>query len=177
MTGFFPAVIQEHSGRKRRSPARFVIPAGPNRYFFNETPNSTENLPHSMFSYDIDANVVQPYTVAITMLQIAAYMGFREIVLIGCDTNYAVPRTVKRLKEKQGPGVALVSRRDDDPNHFDPRYFGRNRKWHDPQPEKMIAHYAYAKQALDVIGVVVYNATVGGKLEVFPRREFGELVK
>jgi glycosyltransferase involved in cell wall biosynthesis len=174
--GFFPAVIQEHTGQKRRSPARFVVSAGANRYFFNETSNSTENLPHSMFSYDIDANVVQPFTVAITMLQIAAYMGFREIVLIGCDTNYVIPRTVSRLKEKEGPGVALVSRRDDDPNHFDPRYFGRNRKWHDPQPEKMIAHYAYAKQALDAIGVVVYNATVGGRLEVFPRREFREFV-
>lgn len=177
MIGFFPATIQEHTGRKRRSPARFVIPAGPNRYFFNETPNSTENPPHSMFSRDIDANVVQPFTVAITMLQIAAYMGFREIVLIGCDTNYVIPRTVLRLKEKEGPGVALLSRRDDDPNHFDPRYFGKDRKWHDPQPEKMIAHYAYAKQALDEIGVVVYNATVGGRLEVFPRREFGEFVR
>jgi hypothetical protein len=176
MTGFFPSVIQEHTGAKVRRPARLVLPAGRNRFFFNEEPNSTDNLPQSMFSYDIDNVVVQPFTVAITMLQIAAYMGFSEIVLIGCDTNYVVADSVERVKDRSGSDVALVSRKDDDANHFDPRYFGRDRKWHAPRPEKMIAHYQYAKQALDAVGIVVYNATVGGKLEVFPRRDFESFI-
>jgi hypothetical protein len=145
-----------------------VLPPAPNRHYFNEQPNSTDNLPHSMFSYDADAVVIQPYTVAITMLQLAAYMGFSELILIGCDTSYAVSDTVRR----GGDGVELTSAKDDDPNHFDPRYFGRNRKWHDPQPDMMIRHYQFAKEALDAIGVKVYNATVGGKLEVFSRRRF-----
>jgi len=175
MTGFFPSVIQEHTGSKRRRPARLILPTGANRFFFNEVANSSDNLPHSMFSYDIDVHVVQPYTVAITLMQIAAYMGFSEIYLIGCDTDYVVTDTVREERDSQAPGVALTSRKDDDPNHFDPSYFGRNRKWHAPRPEKMILHYEHARDALDRIGVAVYNATLGGKLEVFPRRDFNTL--
>ncbi len=175
MTAFFPAIVQKHTGEKARSPARLIMPTGANRYFFNEVSNSIDNLPHSMFSYDIDDKVVQPFTVAITMLQIAAYMGFSEIYLIGCDTDYVVTETVREEKDRTAPGVALTSRKDDDLNHFDHRYFGRNRKWHAPRPELMIRHYAYAKEALDAIGVATYNTTVGGKLEVFPRRDFDSL--
>lgn len=173
--GFFPAALQEHTDEKPRRATRMILPPGHNRNFFTERPNSTENLPHSMFSHDIDDYVVQPYTVAISMLQIAAYMGFKEIYLIGCDTDYAVIDTVKREGTKGEDRVGLISSKDDDPNHFDRRYFGRNRKWHDPRPEMMIRHYGYAKEALDAIGVNVCNATVGGKLEVFPRRRFEEV--
>lgn len=175
MTAFFPAIIQEHTGAKARRPTRLVMPTGANRYFFNETPNSTDDLPGSMFSADIDDKVVQPFTVAITMLQIAAYMGFSEIYLIGCDTDYVVTSTVREEKDKIAPGVALTSRKDDDPNHFDRRYFGKGRKWHAPRPEMMIRHYGYAREALEALGVATYNATVGGRLEVFPRRDYDGL--
>lgn len=174
LQGFFPTVLLEHSGKKRRRATRMVLPPAHNRHYFTEQPNSTDDLPHSMFSYDVDEVVIQPYTVAITMMQLAAYMGFTQLILIGCDTNYVVPETVKRGDHKHGGGIELTSAKDDDPNHFDPRYFGRNKKWHDPQPEMMIRHHQYAKDALDAIGVEVYNATVGGRLEVFPRRRFEE---
>lgn len=175
MTAFFPAVIQEHTGAKARRPSRLIVPTGANRYFFNEVSNSIDNLPRSMFSDNIDDNVVQPFTVAITMLQIAAYMGYSQIYLIGCDTDYEVTKTVREEKDKTAPGVALTSKKDDDPNHFDRRYFGKGRKWHAPRPEMMIMHYGHAKEALDAIGVATYNATVGGRLEVFPRRDFDTL--
>ena len=177
MQGFFPAFLQEHSGAKFRRATRVILPPGPNRNFFNERPNSTDDLPRSMFSHDANEVVIQPYTVAITMLQLAAYMGFSELVLIGCDTTYVVPATVRRGESDDPGGVALTSEQDDDPNHFDPRYFGKDRKWHDPQPEMMIRHYQYAKEALDAIGVKVWNATVGGQLEVFPRRPFESLTR
>ena len=173
MHGFFPAILQEHTGEKSKRATRLILPPGHNRWYFNERPNSEDNLPHSMFSYDVNDNVVQPYTVAITMLQIAAYMGFAEIVLIGCDTDYTVLDSVQR----DASGVALTSTEDDDPNHFDPAYFGGGRKWHDPQPDKMIMHYEHAKTALDAIGVRVLNATAGGRLEVFPRWRFEELLE
>lgn len=166
MHGFFPALLQEHSGEGRKRATRMILPSAHNRWYFSERPNSESNPPHSMFSYDINEAVVQPFTVAITMLQIAAYMGFSEIILIGCDTEYVVPDTAKRDES----GIALTSTANDDANHFDAAYFGRGRKWHDPQTDKMLLHYKYAKEALDAIGVNVFNATVGGKLEIFPRR-------
>lgn len=177
MTAFFPNEVIEHSGDTRRFPTRTVLPPAKGRYYFKERPNSLSNPPYSMFSSDINDHVVQPYTVAITMLQIAAYMGFSEIYLIGCDTNYTVPQdTLKEGIKSDGEiGLALTSIADNDPNHFDPRYFGAGRKWHDPQPEMMIEHHRHARDACEMLGVKVYNATVGGKLEVYPRRDFDSL--
>lgn len=179
ITAFFPAMLQEHSGLRRRFFTREIIAPGANRYYFNERQNSLANLPGSMFSTDIDDVVIQPYTVAITMLQIAAYMGFSEIYLIGCDTTYVIPDSVKKegLTAKGKIGLALTSTKDDDPNHFDPRYFGKDRQWHDPQTDMMIEHYKHARRSLDALGLNVFNATVGGALEVFPRADFDSLLQ
>ncbi|MCC5995278.1 MAG: glycosyltransferase [Oceanicaulis sp.] len=172
MTGFFPTVIQEHVGDKRRLPSRTVLPTARNRFYFNEVFGTLDNLPDSMFSADIEAGVVQPHTVTITMLQIAAYMGFSEIYLIGCDTRYTVPASAAA---EDPDGIALTSTRDDDPNHFDPAYFGKGRKWHTPNTTLMVEHYKFARQALEARGIKVFNATVGGDLEVFDRVDYETL--
>ena len=39
----------------------------------------------------------------------------------------------------------------------------------------MIFHYEQAKQMCDGLGISIYNATVGGRLEVFPRVAFTRL--
>lgn len=177
ITAFFPSQITLHDGSGRAFDTRTIIPPAANRYYFDEVANSMAHPPHSMFSLDASDHLVQPYTVAITMLQLAAYLGFNPIYLIGCDTSYSIPASVKQEGKKVGEGgLLLTSTADDDPNHFDPRYFGRNREWHNPQVEKMIEHHRWAKIALDRRGVEVFNATVGGKLEVYPRVDFDELV-
>ncbi|HCN91965.1 FkbM family methyltransferase [Hyphomonas sp. UBA5107] len=174
---FFPNEVVEHSGDERRFPTRTIIPPAKGRHYFKERPNSLQHPPYSMFSADINDHIVQPYTVAITMLQIAAYMGFSEIYLIGCDTSYTVPEdAIKEGVKADGEiGLALTSTADTDPNHFDPSYFGAGRKWHDPQPHMMIEHHRHARDACEKLGVKVYNATVGGKLEVYVRRDFDSL--
>ena len=176
ITAFFPTVIHLHDGSGAEFSGRDVIPPGPNRYYFNEVGNRESHNVETMFSLDADDYVVQPYTVAITMLQLAAFMGFSEIYLIGCDTSYKVQETVKQEgKEIEGVGLLLTSTRDDDSNHFDPRYFGKGREWHNPQVNKMIAHYRWARLALRRTGIQVFNATVGGQLEVFQRVDFNNL--
>lgn len=176
MTAFFPSQITLHDGSGKSFDTSTIIPPGANRYYFSEVENGMSNPPHSMFSLDASDHVIQPYTVAITMLQLAAYLGFNPIYLIGCDTSYTIPSSVKQAGRKIGnAGLLLTSTSDDDPNHFDPRYFGKDREWHNPQVEKMIDHHQWAKIALDRRGVKVFNATVGGKLEVYPRVDFDEL--
>jgi hypothetical protein len=172
MTAFFPTEVEEHTGEKRRYPTRVILPTGRNRFYFREAYGTLENLPESMFSADIGQHVIQPRTVAITMLQIAAYMGFSEIYLIGCDTRYTVPATVD---EEDSEGLALVSTRDDDANHFDPAYFGKGRKWHAPKTELMVEHYRIARDALEARGVKVFDATVDGALDVFDKVDFNAL--
>ena len=173
---FFPEKLELHDGSKREFDTRTIIPPAPNRYYFNEVRNSLVSPPETMFSLDITERVVQPYTVAITMLQIAAYMGYSPIYLIGCDTSYKVPDSVRQEGPKlDGVGLLLTSTADDDPNHFDPTYFGSGREWHNPQVDQMIMHYGWAKKSLETTPVKVINATVGGNLEVFERAAFTEL--
>ena len=177
ITAFFPVSIHLHDGSGTVYQSREIIPPGANRYYFNEVGNRESNHPETMFSLDADDYVVQPYTVAITMLQLAAFMGFSEIYLIGCDTSYKVQETVKQEgREINGVGLLLTSTRDDDANHFDPRYFGQGREWHNPQVHKMLNHYRWAQLALRRTNTRVFNATVGGQLEVFPRVDFNAVI-
>lgn len=176
MVAFFPAEVQIHGGDRRRLKGRELIAEGPNRYFFNEEPGTVDDLPDSMFSLDAAARVIQPHTVAVTMMQLAAYMGFSELVLVGSDMRYSVPDTVQREGGADIGDVRLTSLHDDDPNHFDPRYFGAGRKWHTPNTALMREHFELARQALEKKGITIRNATVGGDLDVFERTRLEEVV-
>jgi len=133
--------------------------------------------PFGSFSTDLAAGLVQPATVTVALLQIAAHLGFDKIVLIGCDTSYSIPKTVVR----SGPAVPghedeqlVLTSTDDDPNHFSPDYFGAGRSWHHPRVDNMIRHYELADVVLRSLGIEVLNATVGGALEVFERRPLAD---
>jgi Protein of unknown function DUF115 len=176
MIAFFPARIQLHDGSGREFDTRTIIPPAKNRHYFNEVSSSLKNPPGSMFSLDANDRVVQPYTVAITMLQLAAYMGFDPIYLIGCDTNYVIQDTYKQEgQEIGGVGLLLTSTSDNDVNHFDPTYFGKGREFHNPQVDKMLEHHDWAYKALSRADIQVRNATVGGRLETYPRVDFNSL--
>jgi hypothetical protein len=109
-------------------------------------------------------------TVANVGLQILAYMGFSPIYIIGVDLEYSDHKTVQKLNKRD-----WVSSQDDDPNHFDPRYFGKGRAYHHPRMEETFVRFEEGKRFFDKLGVEIYNAGVRGKLNVFPRVEFREL--
>lgn len=176
ITAFFPNIVHLHDGSKAEFSGRDIIAPSTNRFYFNEVGNRETHHVETMFSLDADDFVVQPYTVAITMLQLATFMGFSEIYLIGCDTSYKVQKSVKQEgREINGIGLLLTSTADDDANHFDPCYFGQGREWHNPQVDKMINHYRWANLAVRRSKTKIFNATVGGQLEVFQRVDYNSL--
>ena len=64
----------------------------------------------------------------------------------------------------------------DDPNHFDPRYFGKGKKYHRPRLDDLVLPgYVNAKIFADSQNVNIYNSTYGGQLEVFKRFKFNNL--
>ena len=66
-------------------------------------------------------------------LQLAYHLGFTEVILIGMDFSYAIPDSAV-VKGKD------ITSTDDDPNHFHPNYFGKGKRWHDPELDRVLPH-------------------------------------
>jgi len=109
-------------------------------------------------------------TVTYLMIQLATVMGCNPIYLIGIDFYYEKPKHIKYGKNKS----EWISQ-GDDPNHFDPNYFGKGRKWHDPRLDRMKGAYLTAKEFLDKKEIKIFNATPGTRLTVFPLIDFNDL--
>ena len=120
------------------------------------------------FSPDASRRLWVGGTVSYLCLQLAYHMGFAEVYLVGFDHAYTIPETVER------DGRRLTSTASD-PNHFHGDYFGKGYRWHDPQVERMEVAYRRAKAAFEADGRKVFNATAGGKLEVFDRVAYDAL--
>jgi len=101
-------------------------------------------------------------------MQLAAYLGFTEIYLVGVDFSYAVPKSTEIV------GDTYISN-EDDPNHFHPAYFGKGKKWHDPKLDRVLRNFECAKATLEARGVKIFNATKGGALELFPRVHYDQV--
>lgn len=136
--------------------------------FFNH--RARKSYPHGFdFSTDASKITYTGCTVTFTCMQLAHYLGFKEIYLVGVDASYAIPDDVER---QNSYGTGVFDMNSDDPNHFHSDYFGKGYRWHDPQVDMMIEAYAEARRVTDASGRRIFNATVGGNLETFERRPF-----
>jgi hypothetical protein len=120
-------------------------------------------LDRTSFSMDLPYCGINK-TVANVGLQILAYLGFDEIYLLGVDMSYTLPDSAKVSGSRD-----VLATEDDDESHFDPRYFGKGRKYHVPMLDETFAKFREAEQFFSRRGVKIYNATVGGRLEEFER--------
>lgn len=119
-------------------------------------------------------------TVIYWAFQALAYMGFDEVVVVGNDMNYVVHKTIEVIDENIVMGKNLQSVRskeDDDPNHFDPRYFGKGKEYH--QPTEDVVNRIFS--ALDRVAVAykemgrkVTNAGYNSLVNSFPKQDFYE---
>ena len=108
-------------------------------------------------------------TVVNAGIQIAAWMGFKEIYLIGVDMTFG-DQKIKKSNSRNWEAA------EKDPNHFDPRYFGKGRKYHNPGVAEMLEKFEVCKSFFDQRDVRIYNAGHGGKLEAFPRVDFEKVL-
>jgi hypothetical protein len=104
-------------------------------------------------------------TVTYVAMQLAFHLGFREVVLIGVDHSFTTA----------GPAHQLVTSTGADPNHFDPSYFGKGYRWQLPDLEMSERAYTMAREAYVAAGGSIVDATVGGKLTIFPKVDFATL--
>lgn len=117
------------------------------------------------FAHDAGGRLWEGATVTFVTLQLAYHMGFSQVILIGVDHDYAT---------KGKPNTTIVSQ-GDDPNHFNSSYFGKGFRWQLPDLDTSERGYHMARQAFEQDGRQVLDATVGGKLTIFPKVKYETL--
>jgi len=108
------------------------------------------NTKFSGDSYDV---VYDGYTITYSLIQIAVYMGFNEIYLIGADSNY-LQNNGKRHFIEHGivdPDFKLAG-------------------------EKIMYSYNVARKHAGKNNIKIYNVTKGGMLEVFERKNLEDVI-
>ena len=119
------------------------------------------------FSRDVRGRVWEGATVTNVALQLAFHMGFEQVILIGVDHNFA--------RFAKGDANKTVVSDGDDPNHFSSAYFGKGFRWQLPDLDTSEIGYRIARQAYESAGREVLDATVGGKLTIFPKVDYNSL--
>lgn len=117
------------------------------------------------FSRNVTGRVFEGSTVTYVAMQLAYHMGFEEAILIGVDHSF---------KTEGQPNVTVVSTGSDQ-DHFAPDYFGKGFRWQLPDLEASERAYRLARQTFEADGRRILDATVDGKLAVFPKTSYDGL--
>ncbi len=105
-------------------------------------------------------------TVTNVAIQLAYYMGFSEVILIGVDHNFI---------DKGIPNSVENRAAESDLNHFHPDYFPKGVAWQ--LPDLLHSEMAYKEDRVffENHGRKIVDATVNGKCEVFEKIDFHAL--
>lgn len=117
------------------------------------------NLRANTFSTDLSKGVGISGTVTYAALQFAFFLGADPVILFGVDHTFAT----------KGPANKLVVSKGEDPDHFDSGYFGNGLKWNLPDLAESEVGYVKAREVFESRGRRVLDATVNGKLDIFPK--------
>lgn len=132
-------------------------------YYFTRIP-SPRNRKEPKFTCNLSKRFGEGNTITYHMMQLAAGMGFTEIYLVGVDFSYAISIGIdgKIVEDKNVKNYAWDSGQQP-PNM-------PNIQWN---------YYAYQSALKESTkhGIKIYNATRGGKLEVFERVDLDSLFK
>lgn len=139
------------------------------RRFFSQDPNifyvDSDFTGTEQFCPDATRRLFEGFTVTFVAMQIAFHMGFQDVILVGVDHNFKTHGT---------PNAVVVSQ-GEDPNHFSGAYFGKGFRWQLPDLEGSERAYHMARDSYQQAGRRILDATVGGKLTIFPKVEFESL--
>ena len=148
---FFKLDYKKYVGDKESNP--IVYRAEP-AFFDGFPPN---------FSEDASNCVYCSATVTYICIQLAFYFGFSEIILLGMDHSYPIAKTKDGVRIKRMPGHCY-----EDQYHNGDELFYAGVDVIEPS-------YEYGKDFLEKHGIKIVNATRGGDLEIFERRDFDTL--
>jgi len=120
--------------------------------------------PPVVFSTDLTQGLREGGTVTHAALQIAWWMGFTEVVIVGMDHRYSFVGAPHETTLLTGPDL----------NHFSPAYFSGQR-WDNPNLERSETSYAEARRVFEAAGRRIIDATLEGACTVFPKADYRSL--
>lgn len=94
------------------------------------------------------------------MMQLAVYMGYKEIYLIGVDHNYQMKNGIVDASKSYAEGIKPL----DMAKLFPPNFFINEISFRD------------AKRYCEKHGIMIKNVTRGGKLEIFERAQLEDVL-
>lgn len=112
------------------------------------------------FSKNPQAAIAEGYTVTYVCLQLAYYMGFSTVLLVGVDHDYKFEGLPNEQRQFIGK----------DMNHFAPNYF-TGQVWNNPDLERSAEYYQVADEVYRNAGKRIINLTQGTKLDVFEKQD------
>lgn len=113
------------------------------------------------FSADPLQFVFEGYTVTYVCMQLAFWMGFSNVLLVGVDHYFETNGKPNEQQKMEG----------DDPNHFSADYF-KGTEWNLPDLENSERAYSIAKRVYNKAGRQIYNCTTRSALDIFPREDW-----
>jgi hypothetical protein len=118
--------------------------------------------PQSYFCTDITTGVHEGWTVTFAALQIAFFLGFDEVVIIGMDHRYTY--SGEPNEEQIIPGKDL--------NHFSDAYFGFGQSWDNPDLEHSEKSYQIANETYKKNDKRIIDATLDGACTIFEKIDY-----
>ena len=172
-------VIEQCAGEIMALPMPKFLTWRSHRFFKSHQPSAISHQPSSFipptflyttytgpkFARNAAGRLWEGATVTYVALQLAFHMGFERVILIGVDHSFV----------SKGEANKTITSQGDDPNHFAPNYFGKGFRWQLPDLDTSERAYRMAKAAYEADGRQVLDATVNGKLTVFPKVDYNSL--
>lgn len=131
---------------------------------------STKMISPNFWEIDLEKNILGPQSVSILALQLAVYMGFSKIYLLGAEHDSIKTKKYEHFfDKKESVFVMNEDSVDEDDNiilPFKVELEIQNNLWN---------QYETIKEIAEAKGISIYNATPGGILDVFERVDFDTL--
>ncbi len=121
--------------------------------------------PPARFSRDPAQGVHEGWSVTHVALQLAHFLGFSEVVLIGLDHRYQFSGAANETRILEGP----------DPNHFSEAYFGHGQQWDNPDLVRAEESFRVARAEFERDGRRILDATLDGACAVFEKVDYRKL--
>lgn len=160
--------ITEETSKLRFFPSNFKYlyhRESPNSILYNLVDCNPGGSPPPRFSPDASRFITEGYTVTYAAIQLACYMGFREIYITGLDFSNAIYKDCK----------GNIYRDDQVINHFYNDTPGVKDSATIPNMEICRLAYKEARKYADAHNIKIYNVSRSTRLDVFEKKDFDSI--